>query len=194
MRLIKHQKRTAFLHFRNTTNHKNTSEMLKKMQHLYSVSTFFSVYEMHLKHFVCRNHLYCTRASHPRPFFARKLRKFSENSLLKFFLDLSKFGLSKGNSNFKQNWTQDQDLMFISVVQPNGTDCANITGGTDGYYYIQPDPTKQPFMVYCDMTNGKFTLVWNFYPLHTPGKYPTVCLPCTHPVSTSLSVYPAHTR
>ena len=73
-------------------------------------------------------------------------------------------------------------FLFISVVEPNGTDCLNITGGSDGYYYIQPDPTKQPFQVYCDMTNGGFTLVWNFYPTHTPRKYLTVCL------STNISV------
>ena len=87
-------------------------------------------------------------------------------------------------------------FLFISVVEPNGTDCLNITGGSDGYYYIQPDPTKQPFRVYCDMTNGGFTLVWNFYPRHTPRKYltvrlsvcPSMCL-CAHP-QICLYAYP----
>ena len=40
------------------------------------------------------NHLYLTLASHARPLFAQKLRNFSENSLLNFFWDFSKFGLS----------------------------------------------------------------------------------------------------
>ena len=50
----------------------------------------------------CGLHILCIYANHlvlkvqtiPRHFFARKLRKFLANSLVKMFLDFSKFGLS----------------------------------------------------------------------------------------------------
>ena len=49
----------------------------------------------------------------------------------------------------------------------------------------------------CDVTNGGFTLVWNFYPTHTPRKYltvrlsvcPSMCLYAYPPICLSVPIH-----